>query len=181
MEVPEARRRIPRMQELIEACRVQQIPVLYTKHELYDQYDVSPLETAYNPLLKQVGMRAGTPGVGIVEELAPLPNEPVITKHRYDAFYNTNLETIIRTIRGTGMADTVIITGTVTNVCCESTARSAFMRDFKVVFVSDATGALNEAAHQATLDTIGSVFGRVMSTGEVLSGIHNKSEEEVPV
>jgi nicotinamidase-related amidase len=64
--------------------------------------------------------------------------------------------------------DTVIIIGTVTNVCCESTARSAFVRDFKVAFISDANGGLDKQSHEATLCTISKVFGRVMSTEELL-------------
>jgi ureidoacrylate peracid hydrolase len=103
--------------------------------------------------------------------LRPCAGEIVIRKHRYDAFYNTRLESVLRNIRGPGVADTLIIIGTVTSICCESTARSAFMRDFKVVFVSDANGGLDQASHDATLGIIGKVFGRVMSTDEVLARI----------
>lgn len=138
---------------------------------LFDEYEVSPLEVAYQPWLKKEGMRSGTLGVQVVDELKPLPSEITIQKHRYDAFYNTQLETIIRNIRGAGIVDTVIITGTVTNVCCESTARSAFMRDFKVVFVGDACGGFDDASHQATLTVIDKVFGRVMSTEELIQQI----------
>ena len=168
MEVPMARRFLPNMQRLVEACRAGGIPVIFTAHVLFDHYNVSPLETAYQPKLKRTGMRWGTEAIEIVDELKPLPHEHIIYKHRYDAFYNTPLETIIRNIRGPGVADTVIISGTVTNICCESTARSAFMRDFKVAFISDANGGLDEASHQATLDIIGKVFGRVLSTAEIL-------------
>src|SRR6185437_13315226 len=97
----------------------------------------------------------------------PLPGEVIITKHRYDAFYNTQLETIINNIRGMNEVDTVIIIGTVTNICCESTARSAFMRDYKVAFISDANGGLDEMSHNATLSIIGKVFGRVMTVAEL--------------
>jgi ureidoacrylate peracid hydrolase len=173
MEVPMARQNLPNMKKLLNTCRRHNIPVIFTTHVLYDTYDVSPLEVAYQPWLKKEGMRHGSRGVQVVDELAPLPNEVVIQKHRYDAFYNTQLETVIRNIRGSGVADTVIITGTVTNVCCESTARSAFMRDFKVVFVSDACGGFDEASHQATLNIIGKVFGRVMTTDELIAQIEN--------
>jgi ureidoacrylate peracid hydrolase len=55
----------------------------------------------------------------------------------------------------------------VTSICCESTARSAFMRDYKVAFIGDANGGLDEASHNATLDIIGKVFGRVMTVAEL--------------
>ena len=65
----------------------------------------------------------------------------------------------------------MIITGTVTSVCCESTARSAFMRDLRVFFVDDATGGFDDASHRATLATIDRVFGKVVSTRQVLDAL----------
>jgi ureidoacrylate peracid hydrolase len=168
MEVAMARHRIPTMRRVIDRCRDSGVPVIYTRHVLSDRFDISPLETAYQPKLKVTGMREGSAGIEIVPELAPLPHETVISKHRYDAFHNTQLETLLRNIRGAGQIDTVIIIGTVTNICCESTARSAFMRDYKVAFVSDANGGLDDASHNATLAIIGRVFGRVMSATELI-------------
>lgn len=167
MEVAMARQRVPVMLQVIELCRGAGIPVIYTQHVLSDRFDISPLETAYQPRLKTTGMREGSAGTEIVAEIAPLPGDVVIKKHRYDAFHNTQLETVLRNIRGAGRVDTVIIVGTVTSICCESTARSAFMRDHKVVFVSDANGGLDEASHEATLSIIGKVFGRVMTAAEL--------------
>lgn len=169
MEVAMARRRIPAMRRVIELCRRAGIPVIYTQHVLSDHFDISPLETAYQPRLRAKGMREGSAGAEIVVDLAPLPGEVIIKKHRYDAFHNTQLETVLRNIRGAGQVDTVIIVGTVTSICCESTARSAFMRDFKVVFISDANGGLDEASHDATLSIIGKVFGRVMTAEDLAS------------
>ena len=166
MEVPAARDAIPGIQRVSDAARAAGAPVVYTQHVLLDDFDVSPLETAYNPKLLSVGMRAGTDGVEIIDELAPRPGEPVIPKHRYDAFHNTRLESVLRSIRGLNGIDTVIITGTLTEVCCESTARSAFMRDYRVAFVSDATGALLPGAQQATEAAIGAFFGRVLTADE---------------
>jgi len=169
MEVAMARHRIPVMRQVIELCRRAGVPVIYTQHVLNSHFDISPLETAYQPRLKAKGMREGSAGTEIVAGLAPLPGEVVIKKHRYDAFHNTQLETVLRNIRGAGQVDTVIIIGTVTSICCESTARSAFMRDFKVAFISDANGGLDEASHDATLSIIGKVFGRVMTAEELAS------------
>ncbi|MDO6962522.1 isochorismatase family protein [Rhizobium alvei] len=171
MEVPMARAMVPTMARLITACRAASVPVLYTRHILSDDFDISPLEVAYQPHLKSSGMREGSRGIEIVDELKPQPGDIIIDKHRYDAFYNTRLETVLRTIRGPGIVDTVIIIGTVTNICCESTARSAFMRDFKVVFVSDANGGLDEASQMATLSIIGKVFGRVLDTDAVIASL----------
>jgi ureidoacrylate peracid hydrolase len=167
MEVPMARAMVPEMARIIDACRKASIPVIYTRHVLSDRFDISPLEVAYQPRLRKGGMREGSDGVEIVSAIAPKVDDTIIDKHRYDAFHNTRLETVLRTIRGPGEVDTVIIIGTVTNICCESTARSAFMRDYKVVFVSDANGGLDETSQRATLDIIGKVFGRVMTGAEL--------------
>ena len=67
------------------------------------------------------------------------PNDIILEKPRYGAFTSTDLELILRN-RG---IDPVIITGICTNVCCETTARQANMRDFHVFFLSDATGTFN--------------------------------------
>ncbi|UVK45731.1 cysteine hydrolase [Mesorhizobium sp. AR07] len=171
MEVTAARHRIPVMRQVIDFCRAASIPVVYTRHVLSDGFEISPLETTYQPKLKTTGMREGSVGTEIVAELAPQPGDVVVDKHRYDAFYNTRLDTVLRNIRGTGKVDTVIIIGTVTSICCESTARSAFMRDYKVAFISDANGGLDEASHNATLDIIGKVFGRVLTAGELAEEI----------
>ncbi|MFG2231395.1 isochorismatase family protein [Streptomyces sp. NPDC048723] len=176
MEVPMARRRIPRMREVVGECRAAGVPVIYTEHVLLDSFDVSPLESAYNPALLTAGMRAGSFGSEIVDDLRPGPDDVVIRKHRYDAFHNTQLETVLATVSGPRQVDTVIIVGTLTEVCCDSTARGAYMRDYKVAFVGDATGALSDEAQFATERNISTFFGRVLSTGELTAEIREGRE-----
>ncbi len=176
MEVPMARRRIPRMQEVITECRAAGIPVVYTQHILLDTFNVSPLESAYNPALLNAGMREGSFGAEVVDDLKPEPDDVVIQKHRYDAFHNTQLENVLTSISGLRQVDTVIIIGTLTEVCCDSTARGAYMRDFKVAFISDATGALSDEAQAATEKTISTFFGRVLPTGELVAEIREGRE-----
>jgi len=67
--------------------------------------------------------------------------------------------------------DTLIITGTLTNCCCESTARDAMQMNYKVIFVSDATAALTDAAHAATLENMAMLFADVMTTEEVIAAV----------
>ncbi|MBX5437820.1 MAG: cysteine hydrolase [Alicyclobacillaceae bacterium] len=169
MEIPMARQFLPNMVRIVDACRRLEVPVIFTQHVLFDHIPVSPLEVSIQPHLQRSGIREGEPGVEIVEELQPRPGELVVRKHRYDAFYNTQLDTWVRNIRGIQQIDTLIITGTVTSICCESTARSAYMRDYKVMFVSDANGGFDEASQAATLRTIGQAFGRVLDTATLLA------------
>ncbi|MFD4955124.1 isochorismatase family protein [Streptomyces sp. NPDC058451] len=176
MEVPMARRRIPRMQEVITECRAAGIPVVYTQHILLDTFNVSPLESTYNTALLSAGMRKGTFGAQVVDDLKPEADDVVVVKHRYDAFHNTHLENVLTSISGLREVDTVIIIGTLTEVCCDSTARGAYMRDFKVAFVGDATGARSEEAQAATENTIGTFFGRLLTTAELVAEIRADGE-----
>jgi ureidoacrylate peracid hydrolase len=167
MEVPEARTQLAKIARLIGACRKSDVPVMYTVHQTDPQFN--PLEIASFPHLVDGGMREGTDGIEVVDELAPATSEYVLRKRRYSAFFQTDLELILRNLKGSAAAiDTLIICGTVTNICCESTARDAYFRDYKVVFGSDVCSALNKAAHDATLANM-ELFGRVLSGEEIIA------------
>src|SRR5438874_5473942 len=96
-------------------------------------------------------------------EIWSLPEEPIVTKHRYGAFESSDLDLVLRSqgIR------TVIMTGVATNVCVETTARQAFLRDYYVVFTSDCTATYDQADHEATLRNIDAYFGEVISAEEI--------------
>lgn len=96
-------------------------------------------------------------------EVDPLPGEPIVSKHRFDAFLDTDLELVLRS----NGVRTVVVSGVATNVCCETTARHAFLSDYYVVFVSDATAAYASGLHDATLQTIDQYFGQVVTIGEI--------------
>ena len=96
-------------------------------------------------------------------EARPGPGDPVVTKHRFNAFLNTDLDTILR---ANGIR-TAVFTGVATNVCVETTARDAFMRDYYVVFTTDGTATYAREDHEATLRNIARYFGELASVGEV--------------
>lgn len=172
-----ARERIPQMRQLVDGARAAGVPVVFTQHVLTDRFNISPLESSNNPRLLTEGMRDGTDGIEVVEGLDARPGDHYVRKHRYDAFYNTTLEVLLNTVRGYRTVDTLVIAGTLTEVCCESTARSAFMRDFKVAFAGESTGALSDSAQAATLDAITRYFGRVMTNAEILQGFADGAME----
>ena len=95
----------------------------------------------------------------------PGGHEFVVTKHRYSGFVGTDLDLVLRS----HAIHTVIMTGEATNVCVESTARDAFMRNYWVVFVSDCTASTVQAAHDATLFTMARHFGTVATSDEVMA------------
>ena len=169
LEVAEARKQIPRIRELIDKCHELAVPVIYTIHELDPA--ICALEVAAFPKLKETGMRKGTKGIQIVDELTPAPGDTIIRKHRFSAFYQTELELILRNIRGSdNPADTVIICGTMTNICCESTARDAFFRDYKVVFGTDINATKTQESQNATLVNM-ELFGRNMDCSSIIAAL----------
>jgi ureidoacrylate peracid hydrolase len=99
-------------------------------------------------------------------DVRPKPGDAVVAKHRYGAFYNTDLDTILRA----NNIRTIALTGVVSNVCVETTAREGFLRDYYIVAVDDGCAAYVEADHIATMSNIDRFFGEV-STIKELSAI----------
>jgi ureidoacrylate peracid hydrolase len=92
-----------------------------------------------------------------------------VEKTRFGAFV-PGASKLHETLQARGI-DTLIITGTLTNCCCESTARDAMQMNYKLIFVADANAALTDAAHNGTLDNMCMLFADVMTTDEVLGVI----------
>ncbi len=134
---------LPTLKRLIDAFRVTGRPVIYTRHVHHpDRLDAGIMEWWWKGMCLE-----GSPESEIHSDITPLPNEKVILKHRYSAFYNTDLETVLRCLK----IEDLVISGIMTNMCCESTARDAYYRDYKVFFLADGTGSINEEMHLASL------------------------------
>lgn len=106
---------------------------------------------------------AGSWGGDFYGDVRPEAHDPIVTKHRYSAFYNTDLDTILR---ANGIR-TVVLTGVVTNVCVETSAREAFVRDYYVVVVNNGTAAYVQADHDMTLKNIDRFFGEIASSEDL--------------
>jgi ureidoacrylate peracid hydrolase len=119
---------------------------------------------------------AGTWGAGWYPTLEPKDGDLVIHKTRYDAFLKTPLEEELQA-RG---IKTVIVCGTTTNVCVESTARSAHMRDFYVVVPSDCCSAPEPELHRASLLNLDRQFGVVVPLSELLEAWPAERRESAP-
>ena len=98
-------------------------------------------------------------------EVRPRPEDVVVTKHRFGAFESTDLDLVLRS-RG---IRTVIMTGVATNVCVETTARQAFLKDYYVVFTSDCTATYTQPEHDTTLLNIDNYFGQVVTSDDVIA------------
>jgi len=100
-------------------------------------------------------------------ELNTEPDDLTVVKNRYSALI-TGSSSLERILRSRGL-DTVLIAGTKTNVCCESTARDAMMLDFRVVMVADCCAALSEEEHLVSLENVIQQFGDVRTSDQVLA------------
>jgi nicotinamidase-related amidase len=114
----------------------------------------------------------GEPGNGIIPELAPLPDEIVIPKPGKGAFYNTNLEPLLKERNVTHL----LITGVTTEVCVQMTMREANDRGYECLLVEDATESYFPEFKQATLEMVraqGGIIGWTATTDQVLQGLQN--------
>jgi nicotinamidase-related amidase len=143
-----------------------------------DGSDMGLYDDLYSPIADRSSLVDGTPGVEIFNDLAPAAGEHVIKKHRYSAFFATDLDLILREWGIT----TVVISGTTTENCCHATARDAMFHNYKVVFLSDATGTFDypdvgqgalsaEEVHRATLTILAFSTAHVMTTAEMLARV----------
>ena len=153
--VPDAEATIPQIQSLLDLARESGIRVVFTQ----DTHDEGDPEWEIWP----EHVRRGTWGWEIIGELQPLENELVVRKVRYDAFYGTSLDHFLR-VWG---VDTLVICGTVANICVHYTAASAALRWYEVVIPRDATSALDPFDLEASLRQTSFLFtGRItQSTG----------------
>ena len=134
---------LPGVKRLIDKFRQAERPVIFTRHV----HHPNDLDSGIMGWWWQGKCIEGSPESKIHSELAPKPHEKIVSKHRYSAFYNTDLETVLRCLK----IEDVVISGVMTNLCCESTARDAYYRDYRVFLPADGTGAINEELHLASL------------------------------
>jgi nicotinamidase-related amidase len=163
---------LPALQRLIAAFREAGRPVIYTKHVHHpDHLDSGIMGWWWKGMCIE-----GSPESEIHRDLAPLPAEKVVLKHRYSAFYNTDLETILRCQR----IEDLVITGIMTNMCCESTARDAYFRDYRVFFLADGTGSINEEMQIASLLNLAFGFAHVTTADRIIDDVQRPSFSPEP-
>jgi ureidoacrylate peracid hydrolase len=154
---------VPRLIRFIDGARERGVRVIYvvasgtpfTESEAW-RYRASETPRTGN-------CREGTWGAELYG-VARREDEPLVIKHRNSGFYNTRLDTILRTMK----IQTVIVTGVATNVSVETTARDAVQRDYDLVFVEDCTAAYEQHAHDATVYNIKTFYGWITSANDIL-------------
>lgn len=165
---------VPKLAQTLKFCREQGIRVIYTAHvHRKDGCDMGLYDDLYPPIANRASLVDDSPGVEIYAELQPSADEHVIKKHRYSAFFCTDLDLILREwgIRS------VVVSGTTTENCCHATARDAMFHNYKVAFLSDATGTFDypdvgygamtaQEVHKSTLTILAFSTAHVMTVDE---------------
>lgn len=140
--------------------RVVHVRAIYDRHHMND-----PMVERLYRHGSRLYCQSDDPASGFSPGLEPRPGEPEVIKHRFDAFYDTELDLILRAWG----VKTVILSGLVTHGCVDSTARHAYFNGFYVVFPPELTGGASAEVTRATMETIDVMFGVTPSVAEIIA------------
>ncbi len=155
--IPSAGAILPNIKRLQQYFLDKEMPVVLTQHVNTDD-DAGMMKIRWQEMIS-----IGHPHVAIIDELKK-PGCQIIQKPQFDAFYKSNLEDLLRTMGVTQL----VITGVMTNLCCETTLRSAFVRGFEPYMPVDATAAYNYWFHLGTFRNLSYGFTQAMSTDQII-------------
>lgn len=148
---------IPKVKQLLYKARENKIPVIYAcdTHlpNLDREFEVWPPHA----------MR-GTKGSEVVDELKPQKNDFVIHKRRYNSFFGTDLDMLLRELK----VDTVVLMGLVTEICIQNTAAGAFFHGYHIIVPEDGVETITDEFQKAGLEYMKRVFGAEITTIEKL-------------
>jgi ureidoacrylate peracid hydrolase len=171
---PAARDIVPAVNRLAAAVRQAGGGVFWVKNT-HDERCLGEWSVAHamaTPAMRDkriAAMSEGTPGHELWPGLDARPEDEIVNKYRFSAFL-PGMSPLPERLRARGF-DTVLITGTVTNVCCESSARDAMMTNFRTIMVSDGNAAMSRAEHEASLTAFYNIFGDVMDTEMIVAAL----------
>ena len=178
LEVPPARDIVPAIRALLEAFRARRLPVVFTEFTYSPAVPilVGALHPEHTPAAPGAPRGFGLPSSNClqgdasartIDALAPRPDELVIRKRWYDAFAGTELDGALRA-RG---VTSLVVTGTMTDICVLSSVVGAFNHEYRISVVADGVATLWPEIQRATLDIVSRAFGRVVQSRDVLSTI----------
>jgi len=178
MEVPPAREIVPAIRALLDGFRAKRLPVVFTEFTYSPAVPilVGELHPEHRPATPGAPRGFGVPSSSCLEgdasartigALAPRPDELVVRKRWYDAFAGTELDGALRA-RG---VTSLVVTGTMTDICVLSTVVGAFNHEYRISVVEDGVATLWPEIQRATLDIVGRAFGRVVQSRDILDTI----------
>jgi ureidoacrylate peracid hydrolase len=166
IDISHMQRVIEPTMRLLEKARRVGVPVVWTRHGYKDGSDGGPF-MQLRPFLRDGGLRQGTWGYELLDDFDVRPDDWIVEKARLSAFFNTNLELVLRSLH----AETVLVTGVLTNQCIAATSKDAMFRDFKPIVVAECTGTTLPHLHEPALEMIRVGWGEVRSLAETMTDL----------
>ncbi len=151
LRVERAARIIEPLVQLLDVARRKGIPVIYSNDAHYpEDFEIT----------RKWGVHAikGSPGAQIIHELRPVKNDFIVEKRTYSGFYETGLDSLLRSLHGGKGVGTLILCGLHTDICVRHTSADAFFRGYKLVIVEDGVEALTQEAHKKGLEYLRDVY-----------------------
>ena len=180
-EIPMAREIVPNVNRLAAALRAAGGTVVWivTSYEPAVDREWSTyyrLSTPANGAKRSAALTKGAKGHEIWHELEVMPGDPIVEKKRFSAFIqgSSELDSVLKA-RGIG---NLLITGTVTGVCCESTARDAMMLNYAVTMVTDGNASYSDEEHNRALTAFYATFGDIRSTDDLIALIAKNGKRQ---
>lgn len=184
MEVPDARQTIVQHRQLIDFFRQAGLPIIYTRflsgpnrtlmYEWSPQMEPPLLACRRGHKRYYADVDRTLDCAGVIDEIYPEPGDYIIDKYGYGAFHSTNMDDTLRSLG----VESIILTGTVTQICVEETGREAFHHGYKTTMVSDAVSSYMPDLHAAVLKNFALKFGWVMTTREVLDALSERYQKK---
>lgn len=180
-EIPEAREIVPNVNRLAAALRAAGGTVVWivTTYEPAVDKEWSTyyrLSTPTNGAKRSAALTKGAKGHAIWSTLDVKPGDPIVEKKRFSAFIQGSSD-LDKVLKARGI-DNLLITGTVTGVCCESTARDAMMLNYQVTMVTDGNASYSDEEHNRALAAFYSTFGDIMSTDELITLMEKQTKRQ---
>lgn len=152
-----AGRIIPRVKRLLDYARKNKVPVIYTCDTHLPNLD-REFEVWHPHAMR------GTKGSEVVDELKPQKSDFIISKRRYNSFFGTDLDMLLRELK----VDTIVLVGLVTEICIQNTAAGAFFHGYHIIVPEDGVETVSDEFQKAGLDYMKRVFGVEITTTEKL-------------
>ncbi len=157
---PDAKKIIPTIRRILAFYRKHSLLVIFTRYALLQNESPGAMGRWWNDVLYDDNKLST-----IIDEMSVQPEDVVIRKTQYSAFFNTDLHHILQHKKITA----VLITGVLTHLCCETTARDAFMHGYDVFFVTDATASDEQRFHIASIQNLSDACATMITAQEVLT------------
>jgi nicotinamidase-related amidase len=162
LKTERAQRIIPKLKKLIEAARKHNVPVIYS-NDAHLPLDFEVVEKWGKHAIK------GTKGAEVIPELKPTVKDYIVEKRAYSGFYETGLDSLLRSLyKGEG-AKAVILGGLHTNICVRHTAADAFFRGYKIIIAKDGVEAFSNEDQEQGLKYLGNTYNaKIMTIDEIV-------------